>query len=163
MKKILAWAPAAFAAVALTAGCQKSTASESQTTEPVAKTRTIEQFMDTASIGGSAFSPDPAKILYPSNQAGVYSAFEVPGTESEPRQLTSSTENPAFTISYSPKDERILYPCDKGSHEILYMRQPDGSAQALAPEGNAKAADGSSSKSLRKTRNNDTASTAQHA
>jgi dipeptidyl aminopeptidase/acylaminoacyl peptidase len=141
MKKNFTWAPAALAVVALFAGCQKSTTSENQTTEPVVKTYTIEQFMNTTSIGGSDFSPDNSKILYSSNQTGVYNAFEVPVTGGEPRQLTNSTDNSVFTISYFPKDERILYSSDKGGNEIthLYVRQPDGSSKDLTPEEKAKA------------------------
>ena len=141
MKKILVWLPVAFAAAALTAGCQHTTSSENQTTEPVAKTYTIEQFMNTTSITGSDFAPDNSKILYSSNQTGVYNAFEVPVTGGEPRQLTNSTDNSVFVISYFPKDERILYSSDKGGNEIthLYMRSPDGTVKDLTPEPEAKA------------------------
>ncbi|RDV12567.1 S9 family peptidase [Pontibacter diazotrophicus] len=141
MERKLTWAPAAFAVVALFAGCQKSTTTENQTMEPVAKTYTIEQFMNTTSIGGSDFSPDNAKILYSSNETGVYNAFEVPVAGGEPRQLTNSTDNSVFVVSYFPKDERILYSSDKGGDEIthLYVRYPDGSSKDLTPEAKAKA------------------------
>ncbi|MBC5993939.1 S9 family peptidase [Pontibacter cellulosilyticus] len=141
MKKILSWAPAAFAVAALLAGCQNTTSSENQTTEPVVKTYTIEQFMNTTSIAGSDFAPDNSKILFSSNKTGVYNAFEVPVTGGEPRQLTNSTDNSVFAISYFPKDERILYSSDKGGNEIthLYMRSPDGTVKDLTPEPQAKA------------------------
>ncbi|MFD2999990.1 prolyl oligopeptidase family serine peptidase [Pontibacter toksunensis] len=141
MRKKICWGPAAFAVVALFAGCQKSTTSENQTTEPVARTYTIEQFMNTTSIGGSDFSPDNSKILYSSNQTGVYNAFEVPVAGGESRQLTNSTDNSVFVISYFPKDERILYSSDKGGDEIthLYVRNPDGTSRDLTPEAKAKA------------------------
>ncbi|WP_162428246.1 S9 family peptidase [Pontibacter pudoricolor] len=140
MKKHLSWVPVAFAAAVLFAGCQSTTTPENQTTETVAKTYTIEQFMNTIAIGGSDFSPDNSKVLYSSNQTGVYNAFEVPVTGGEPRQLTSSTDNSIFVISYFPKDERILYSSDKGGDEIthLYMRNPDGSSKDLTPEPKAK-------------------------
>ncbi|WP_276498558.1 alpha/beta hydrolase family protein [Pontibacter litorisediminis] len=142
MKKILAWAPAAFAAATLLAGCQNTSSGDNQTTEPVVQTYTIEQFMNTTSITGSDFAPDNSKILYSSNQTGVYNAFEVPITGGEPRQLTNSTDNSVFVISYFPKDERILYSSDKGGDEIthLYVRNTDGTTKDLTPEPKAKAA-----------------------
>ncbi|WP_460925802.1 S9 family peptidase [Pontibacter brevis] len=141
MGKKIAWAPAAFAVLALVSGCQKSTSNENQTMEPVVKTYTIEQFMNTTSITGSDFSPDNTKILYSSNETGVYNAFEVPVAGGEPRQLTNSTDNSVFVISYFPKDERILYSSDKGGDEIthLFVRYPDGSSKDLTPEARAKA------------------------
>ena len=141
MKKILYRASVALTLAGLIAGCQNPTSTENQTTEPVVKTYTIDQFMNTTSITGSDFSPDNSKILYSSNQTGVYNAFEVPVTGGEPRQLTNSTEDAIFVVSYFPKDERILYSSDKGGDEIthLYMRTPDGTVQDLTPDPKAKA------------------------
>lgn len=123
-------------------GCQYSAPSENATTEPVIPAYTIEQFLGSTSIGGSGFSPDNSKVLYSSNQTGIYNAFEVPVTGGEPRQLTNSTDNSVFIISYFPKDNRILYSSDKGGNEIthLYMRQPDGTTKDLTPEPKAKSA-----------------------
>ncbi|WP_439880667.1 alpha/beta fold hydrolase [Pontibacter sp. MBLB2868] len=141
MKKKLQWIPAALAVAFLMSGCQKNSSADNQTTEPVASTYTIDQFMNTTSITGSDFSPNNSKILYSSNQTGVYNAFEVPVAGGEPRQLTKSTDNSVFAISYFPKDERILYSSDKGGNEIthLYMLNPDGTTRDLTPEAAAKA------------------------
>lgn len=130
MKKLLTYAPAILVVALLSAGCKKSTSGDNQAMEPVAKTYTIDQFMNTTSIRGSDFAPDNAKILYSSNQTGIYNAFEVPVAGGEPRQLTNSTDNSVFAISYFPKDERFLYASDKGGNEIthLYVRNPDGSS-----------------------------------
>ena len=141
MKKNLSWVLTVFTVVALLAGCQPSSTGENQTTEAVVKTYTIDQFMNTTAITGSDFSPDNSKILYSSNQTGVYNAFEVPVTGGEPRQLTNSTDNSIFAVSYFPKDERILYSSDKGGDEIthLYMRTPDGTTKDLTPDPKEKA------------------------
>lgn len=141
MKKNYAWASVAFAAVTLFVGCQQNGSCENQTTESVVQTYTIEQFMSTTSISGSDFSPDNSKILYSSNQTGIYNAYEVPVTGGKPRQLTTSTDNSVYTISYFPKDERILYSSDKGGDEIthLYVRNTDGTTKDLTPESKAKA------------------------
>ncbi|GHA74521.1 S9 family peptidase [Pontibacter akesuensis] len=141
MKKIYAWASAAFAVATLLAGCQQNRSGENQTAESVVQTYTIEQFMNTTSITGNDFAPDNSKILYSSNQTGVFNAFEVPVAGGEPRQLTTSTDNSVYSISYFPKDERILYSSDKGGDEIthLFVRNTDGTTKDLTPEPKAKA------------------------
>ena len=141
MKKNLRWAPAILVAALFFVGCKTGTSDDNNTSEPVAKTYTIDQFMNTTSIGGASFTPDNSKVLYSSNQTGIYNAFEAPVVGGEPRQLTNSTDNSVFAISYFPKDERFLYTSDKGGNEIthLYVRNPDGSSKDLTPEPDAKA------------------------
>ncbi|MHA6249488.1 S9 family peptidase [Pontibacter sp. CAU 1760] len=141
MQKNTVWAMAVLVFATLLSGCQHKPAADNLTTEPVAATYTIEQFLNTTAIGGNGFSPDNSKILYSSNQTGIYNAFEVPVSGGEPHQLTNSTDNSVFIISYFPKDERVLYSSDKGGDEIthLFVRQPDGTTKDLTPEQGAKA------------------------
>jgi dipeptidyl aminopeptidase/acylaminoacyl peptidase len=144
MKRKFNWATIAFVAISLFAGCQKPTPTENevQAAEQVEiKTYSIEQFMNTTSIRGSSFSPDNSKILYSSDQTGVYNAFEVPVTGGDAKQLTNSSDNSIFTISYFPNDERFLYSSDQGGNEIthLFVRNPDGTTKDLTPEKQAKA------------------------
>ena len=40
------------------------------------ETYSIDQFMDNTSVFGSSFSPDEEKILFTSNESGVYNAYE---------------------------------------------------------------------------------------
>ncbi len=112
-------------------------ATVSQTTQHYS----IEQFMNTTRISGSSFSPDEQKIMFSSNQTGIFNAFEVPVEGGTPAQLTQSTDNSAFIISYFPTDERILFSSDKGGNENshIYLRKPDGSVQDLTPGEKAKA------------------------
>jgi dipeptidyl aminopeptidase/acylaminoacyl peptidase len=145
MKKILNQA-ATCAAVVLLAGCQSTGNEQAQTTAtaeptPAPKTYSIEEFMDITSIGGNAFSPDNSRLLYFSNKTGIYNAFEVPVTGGEPKQLTNSTDNAIFTISYLPDGKRILYSSDKGGNEIthLYVREEDGTSKDLTLDEKAKA------------------------
>ncbi|HEY2801505.1 MAG TPA: hypothetical protein VGI85_12975 [Chthoniobacterales bacterium] len=42
------------------------------------KRDTIEQFMDTTKIGGSAFTYDERAILFHSNKSGIYNVYRVP-------------------------------------------------------------------------------------
>lgn len=134
-----------FAVSVLLAACQRpgtEQAQENAAAETVLPdTYTIEEFMQTTSIRGSSFSPDHSKILYSSNQTGIYNAFEVPVAGGEPRQLTESTDNAVFTISYFPEDERLLYASDQGGNEIthLHVKNLDGSTLDLTPDKEAKA------------------------
>jgi dipeptidyl aminopeptidase/acylaminoacyl peptidase len=114
--------------------CQKSEISD-------LKKYTIEQFMDTESIGGSSFSADESTILYSSNRSGIYNAYTMPITGGEHTQLTHSEDNAIFAVSFFPNDQRILYSSDKGGNEIthIYLRNEDGTTQDLTPDENAKA------------------------
>jgi dipeptidyl aminopeptidase/acylaminoacyl peptidase len=114
--------------------CQKEEALE-------VTTYTIEQFMDTESIGGSSFSEDETTILYSSNRSGIYNAYTIPITGGEPTPLTLSEDNAIFAISFFPNDDRILYHSDKGGNEIahIYLRNEDGTTVDLTPGENAKA------------------------
>jgi dipeptidyl aminopeptidase/acylaminoacyl peptidase len=115
-------------------GCQQKQVSE------VTK-YSIEQFMDTESIGGSSFSADESTILYSSNRSGIYNAYTLPITGGEPTQLTHSEDNAIFAISFFPNDGRILYSSDKGGNEIthIFLRNEDGTTQDLTPDEKAKA------------------------
>ena len=116
-------------ATALLAGCGAST--------PVyeAQRYTVEQFLDTESIRGSAFSPDESKLLFGSDRSGVYNAYAVAVTGGEAVALTESTTDNIFPVSFFPGDERMLYMADKGGNEIyhLYLRELDGAIRELTP------------------------------
>jgi len=127
------------AAVLVFAGCLAGCQPKNDYRE--VKQYTIEQFMKTVSIGGSSFSHDEKTILFSSNKSGIYNAYTVPVEGGEPTQVTNSTSNSVFTISYFPNDNRILYQSDQGGNEIfhLYVRNEDGSVKDLTPYRNARA------------------------
>jgi dipeptidyl aminopeptidase/acylaminoacyl peptidase len=109
--------------------------------KPVAVPKyTIEQFMKTIRFGGSDISPDEQKVLYSSNQDGVFNLYEIPfnGT-GQPKQLTSSKTNAIFAIGYLP-DGRILYSSDQGGNELnhIYLREKDGRVKDLTTADKAK-------------------------
>jgi dipeptidyl aminopeptidase/acylaminoacyl peptidase len=118
----------------LFAGCQPK--SDYREVKPYS----IEQFMKTVSIGGSSFSHDERLILFSSNKTGIYNAFTVPVGGGEPTQLTNSTTNSVFAISFFPEDNRILYRSDNGGNEIfhLYVRYEDGTIKDITPYANAR-------------------------
>ncbi|MDJ1481588.1 S9 family peptidase [Cytophagaceae bacterium YF14B1] len=104
------------------------------------KQYTISQFMNTVRLSGSSFSPDESKILFTSNQSGIFNAYEIALTGGTPKAQTESKTNSIFAISYFPTDERILFSSDKGGNEItnIYKKDLDGKITNLTPDTTAK-------------------------
>ena len=117
----------------------QNAATKSQPAAHAAKQYTIEQFMKTIRMGGADFSPDNKKVLYHSNQTGIYNVFAVPTTGGEPKQLTQSTKESTFAVTYLP-DGRFLYSYDKGGNENdhLYIIE-NGNERDLTPGDKVKA------------------------
>ena len=122
---------------AITAGLLWMASTACQQSEPVREVReyTIEQFLDTVSIGGGSFSHDDKLMLYGSDASGIYNAYTVPVTGGEAKQITHSTEDNVFPVSFFPNDNRILYRGDKGGNEIyhVYLLEEDGTVKDLTP------------------------------
>src|SRR5262245_43227572 len=111
----LSAALAALAAVSIAAlAAAPATAAPARPT----KQYTIEQFMDTLRITGASFSPDESKILFSSNQTGIFNAYTIPVTGGTATPLTQSTTDTTFAVSYFPKDDRILYTRDQSGNEL---------------------------------------------
>ncbi|HYV10853.1 MAG TPA: S9 family peptidase [Pyrinomonadaceae bacterium] len=108
--------------------------------EPV-KEYTIEQFMNTVRIGGSSFSSDEKSILFHNNKSGIFNVYSVPVSAGAATQLTNSTKESTFAISYLPNDSRFLYSYDRGGNENshIYLRELDGSERDLTPGEKVKA------------------------
>src|SRR4030095_13380389 len=66
------------------------------------KQYTIEQFFATTGLRDASFSSDEKKILFSSNQTGVYNVYSVPVTGGPATPQTSSTTNTTFAVSYFP-------------------------------------------------------------
>ena len=103
-----------------------------------------EAFFKTTSYslaGGIAFSPDGSKVLGSSDQTGVINAYSFPVDGSAETQLTSSTTNPNYAVSYFPHDERILMTADGGGDELnhIYVRDIDGTITDVTPGEKLKA------------------------
>ena len=79
---------------------------------------TIEQFMNNVSISGSSFSPNESKILFTSNESGIYNVYEINLDGSNKNQLTNRDES-TFIVSCFPNDERILITSDQGGERNL--------------------------------------------
>jgi dipeptidyl aminopeptidase/acylaminoacyl peptidase len=105
------------------------------------KPYTIEQFMDTESVGGSSFSPDETSILFHSNKTGIFNVFTIALKDRAIRHLTNSAKESTFAVSYFPDDSRVLYTSDRGGNENnhLYVRELDGKERDLTPGEKVKA------------------------
>ncbi|MBZ4419351.1 S9 family peptidase [Myxococcus sp. RHSTA-1-4] len=99
------------------------------------KQYTIDPFMKTTDVFGASFSPDEKRLLYTSNETGIFNVFSVPVAGGKPTQLTRSTTDATLAVSYFPKDERVLFSRDQGGNELthVYVRTPDGKEQDLTP------------------------------
>jgi dipeptidyl aminopeptidase/acylaminoacyl peptidase len=104
------------------------------------KKYSIEQFMNTVSIGGSSFSPDETEILFSSNQTGIYNAYKISVEGGDPTQITDSEDDAVFVYSYFPEDRRLLYRSDKAGNEIhhIYLLEEDGTVKDLTPAKKAR-------------------------
>ncbi|MEY2531091.1 MAG: hypothetical protein QOI96_1176, partial [Verrucomicrobiota bacterium] len=105
------------------------------------KQYTIEQFMDTTRVGGSAFSADEMSILFHSNKTGIFNVYSMPVSGGEPKQLTTSTKESTYIVSAFPNDARFLYAYDKGGNENshIHIRELDGKERDLTPGEKTKA------------------------
>jgi dipeptidyl aminopeptidase/acylaminoacyl peptidase len=107
----------------------------------VPKQYSIEQFYATIGLRDASFSADEKRILFSSNQTGVYNVYSVPVTGGAPTNLTSSTTDTTYAVSYFPSDDRVLYTRDQGGNELnhLYVRELDGKERDLTPGDKLKA------------------------
>jgi len=119
-------------------------AAEPASKKPDARTPkqyTIEQFFATTGVRDASFSSDERRILFSSNQTGVYNVYSIPVTGGTPAPLTSSATDTTYAVSYFPHDDRILYTRDAGGNELnhLYVREADGKERDLTPGEKLKA------------------------
>lgn len=99
------------------------------------KQYTIEQFMATTSVTGASFSKDEQRILFSSNESGIFNVYAMPVTGGAPTPMTRSTTDSTYAIGYFYNDDRILFTRDSGGNERnhLYVRELDGSERDLTP------------------------------
>jgi dipeptidyl aminopeptidase/acylaminoacyl peptidase len=96
--------------------------------------------MDTVRVGGASFSSDEKEILFHSNKSGIFNVYTVGTGGGNARQLTNSTKESTFAVSYFPNDARFIYTYDKGGNENshLYLGG-DGAERDLTPGEKTKA------------------------
>jgi len=98
-------------------------------------------FFNTVSVFGSSFSHDESRILISNDSSGVFNVYSQPVAGGDPEQLTNSTTDSIFAVSWFPSDDRILYRSDQGGNELshLYVRETDGTTKDLTPGEKVKA------------------------
>jgi dipeptidyl aminopeptidase/acylaminoacyl peptidase len=96
------------------------------------QTYSMEQFMETISIGGSSFNPDETKLLVSSNETGVFNVYELDLATGDRTAITDGDDT-TFAVAYMPDDARILFTRDNEGDENnhLYLRGLDASVQDL--------------------------------
>jgi len=104
------------------------------------KKYSIGQFYKNINIYGGSFSPDESKLLVTSNETGIYNVFALPVDRDTSQQLTNSTRESYFAVSYFPGDERILFQADQGGNENdhIYLLDENDKIIDLTPFENAK-------------------------
>jgi dipeptidyl aminopeptidase/acylaminoacyl peptidase len=105
------------------------------------KAYTIEQFMATTSVRDASFSADEKRVLFSSNQTGIFNVYSVPAAGGAATPVTQSTTDSTYAVSAFPHDDRILLTHDQGGNELnhLYVRTPDGQEKDLTPGEKLKA------------------------
>ena len=100
----------------------------------------IEDFFNNISISGGSFSSSEDKLIYSSNQSGIFNIYEVNINGGKVEQLSNSTEESFFIRSYVPNSSNFIYSSDKGGNEIshLYLQKRDGELIDLTPGENEK-------------------------
>jgi len=112
-----------------------SACSAPETGEPEVpfQTYTIDQFLETTSIGGGYFNSDETRLLVHSNETGIYNAYSIEIASGEKTQLTQSETESIFVVGYLPGSGDFLYTSDKGGNEInhLFLRGSNGEVREL--------------------------------
>lgn len=104
------------------------------------RTYTIEQFKKTVQFSGASFSHDGARILFNSNESGVYNAY-VADVRSGAVTPVITSKGSLFARSFFPTDDRMLFTRDDGGDENnhLLVRTPAGADVDLTPGPNVRA------------------------
>ena len=128
-----------IAVLALTLAGQAAAPAKTPPRQP--KQYTIEQFLNTISIGGASFSADETRILFSSNKTGIWNAYTMPVSGGPWTPVTSSTTDSTYAVSFFPHDDRILITHDQAGNELnhLYVRNVSGDMRDLTPGEKLKA------------------------
>jgi dipeptidyl aminopeptidase/acylaminoacyl peptidase len=126
------------------AAAAKSAANSAPNSAPknAPKRYSIEQFMATTSIRGASFSADESRLLFSSNESGIFNAYALAvsgGGVAQP--LTRSTTDSVYAVTWFPNDDRVLFTRDQAGNELnhLFLRELDGSERDLTPGDKLKA------------------------
>lgn len=96
---------------------------------------TIEQFYENERVTRGSISADGSKVIFSSNESGIYNIYQVDIASGEREQLTNSKVESYFANSYFPSDDRFIYAFDEGGNENykLQMMNQQGQSKDLTP------------------------------
>ena len=111
-----------------------------QNIDPNLKVYGIEDFFDNISISGGYFSTDEEKIIFSSNQSGIFNVYEANIQTGKINQLTVSKKESFFVRAYVPNSNDFIYSADNGGNEInhLFLKKEDDTVIDLTPNENEK-------------------------
>ena len=111
-----------------------------QNIDPNLKVYGIEDFFDNVSISGGYFSTDEEKIIFSSNQSGIFNVYEANIQTGKINQLTASNKESFFVRAYVPNSNDFIYSADNGGNEInhLFLKKEDDTVIDLTPSENEK-------------------------
>src|SRR5262245_36010198 len=100
-----------------------------------------ETFYGTTSFSGASFAHDGKSLLVTSDQSGIFNAYALDLASGALSPLTHSTTNANLSVSWFPRDGRMLYTSDQGGNELdhLYAREANGDVVDLTPGEKLKA------------------------
>ena len=100
----------------------------------------INDFFNNISVYGGSFSSDEERLIYSSNESGIYNVYEVGISSGTITKLSSSELESFFVQSYVPASNDFIYTADKGGNEInhLYLQKRGGQTIDLTPGENEK-------------------------
>jgi len=95
----------------------------------------IEQFMNTKSYIGGTFTFDEKRILFSSDESGIFNIYSISTHGENQTQLTNSTHQAIMVLSGFPHDDRFLYTTDELGNERnhIFLREGDGTTRDLTP------------------------------
>ena len=125
MKKSL-WVPG----IAILLSCNDQTEPPKEV-----KQYSIEQFYKSTEAFGGNFNIDDSKLLYTSNESGIYNIWEADLATGKSVQKTNSNQESFFSSGYVPGTNNFLYSADKGGNENshIYLRTNDSVVTDLTP------------------------------
>jgi dipeptidyl aminopeptidase/acylaminoacyl peptidase len=102
---------------------------------------TIEQFYKSSEAFGGSFNSDDSKLLYTSNESGIYNLWEADLATGQSAQKTNSKQESFFSSGYVPGTTHFLYGADKGGNENshIYLQGNDTTAKDLTPGASERA------------------------
>lgn len=118
-----------------TAIAQEATQEVTQNTTQAATEYSIDQFLNTISYAGGTFNHDETKILFSTDESGVFNIYSYQISDGKLTQLTHSTTHSNFVISTFPDDDRLLFTSDASGDELnhIYLLNTDLSIKDLTP------------------------------